>query len=227
MFTNVAESIVHSGAEINQDPFYRPSPRLLPQPATHDPTVDNDRPDDRPGGNNVNCHSANANNVDEHVVSIEAINYMQFMNVTGVFGLRLTPNLFPSFSAGLGCDGVAASACGEAELDTEYKGANSLTPASGRKGGVGGAIFIQFLDNTTRAIVEDGVELYSGTQSGLNIKAEEAIMNFAFSQAGASSGKVAVGGTFSYFAAGQRDAGPHRGRARRSRAGGSTSTPAA
>ena len=189
VFTNVAESIVHSGAKINQDPFYRPDPRFYLVPG--DPGYDPDYAPDAGGahGNDNVTHSANANNVDEHVVSIEATNYMQFMNVTGVFGFKLTPSLELSSPLGNGVD----------DVDTEYKGANSLTPTSGGKGGVGGAIFLQFLDNKTHAIIEQGVELYSGRQSGLNMKAEEAIMGFAFSQAGASSGKIAVGGTFAYF----------------------------
>jgi len=91
-FTNVAESIVHAGAMINQDPFYRPI-RLLPPGGR--PGL---RPGLRPGSHGRPrkrhiTHSANANNVDEHVVSIEATNYMQFMNVTGVFGFHLrAPN---------------------------------------------------------------------------------------------------------------------------------------
>ncbi len=36
-FNNVAESIVHSGAQINQDPFYRPSDDYYTNP-DHDPT---------------------------------------------------------------------------------------------------------------------------------------------------------------------------------------------
>ena len=91
VFTNVAESIVHSGALINQDPFYRPDPRFYLRPddlgydPVFDPTVDPDNYD--PAAINDNfTHSANSNNVDEHVVSIEATNYMQFMNATGVFG---------------------------------------------------------------------------------------------------------------------------------------------
>src|SRR5262249_24452379 len=77
-FNNSAEAIVHSGAQLNQDPFYRPSPDFYTNP-DHDPTVDND---------NI-LHSANANNVDEHVVSIEATNYMQVLNLTGVFGFSV------------------------------------------------------------------------------------------------------------------------------------------
>ncbi|HSB85819.1 MAG TPA: hypothetical protein VLD86_05890, partial [Ilumatobacteraceae bacterium] len=71
--------------------------------------------------------------------------------------------------------------------------------AQAEKGGVGGAIFLQFLNNTTHAIVESGVDLYSGGDSGLNVKAEEAILDLGFSQAGADSGKWAVAGTFSIF----------------------------
>jgi hypothetical protein len=112
------------------------------------------------------------------------------MNMTGVFGFRVLPTVEVSSPLGNGFD----------DFDREYKGRNSLTPTQGgRAGGVGGAFFIQVMTNTTRAIVEQGVELYSGTESGLNVKAEEAIMGFAFSQAGASSGKIAVGGTFAYF----------------------------
>ena len=113
---------------------------------------------------------------------------MQFMNVTGVFGFHSAEPR--AELADLRATASTTSTC---------RSTLSLTPTHGGKGGVGGAIFLQFLNNTTHAIVEPGVELYSGTQSGLNIKAEEAIMSFAFSQAGADAGKVAVGGTFSYF----------------------------
>src|SRR5829696_8828668 len=111
---------------------------------------------------------------------------MKFMNVTVVFGFHL-PSLELSSPFGNGYD----------DVDMSFDA--SLTPTHGGKGGVGGAIFVQILKNTTHAIIEPGVTLYSGQQSGLNIKAEEAVLNFAFSQAGANAGKVAVGGTFSYF----------------------------
>ncbi|MFN9446209.1 MAG: hypothetical protein ACK57Y_09265, partial [Pirellulaceae bacterium] len=181
---NVSESIVHTGAKINQDDFYRPDPRFYLQPGDpgydpdYDPAVDNDN----------ETHSRNANNVDEHVVSIEAINYIQLMTVTGVFNFKLpSAELSSPFSLfGNGIDDVEPSF----EL--------SATPNRGGKGGVGGALFLQFIDNKTHAIVEDGVKLYSGKQSGLNIKAEEAILSFSFGQAGASAGKFAVGGTISY-----------------------------
>ncbi|MFN5950806.1 MAG: hypothetical protein ACK43N_20110, partial [Pirellulaceae bacterium] len=126
---NVSESIVHTGAKINQDDFYRPDPRFYLQPGDpgydpdYDPAVDNDN----------ETHSRNANNVDEHVVSIEAINYIQLMTVTGVFNFKLPrAELSSPFSLfGNGIDDVEPSF----EL--------SATPNRGGKGGVGGALFLQ------------------------------------------------------------------------------------
>src|SRR5207244_9570722 len=133
-----------------QDPFYRPPQAFYDDPDTYDPA------------NNDNItHSSNANNVDEHVVSIEATNYMQFMNVTGTFSFHLPSlELSPTFPVN-GID----------DVDPSFE----LSPSGvkAKKGGVGGAIHLQFLNNTTHAIVEHGVDLYSGTHSGLNIKAEE------------------------------------------------------
>jgi hypothetical protein len=96
------------------------------------------------------------------VVSIEATNYMQFMNVTGVFGFHL-PSLELSSPLANGYD----------DVDMSFDA--SLTPTHGGKGGVGGAIFLQFLNNTTHAIVEPASALQRHAV-GLNIKAEEAIM---------------------------------------------------
>ena len=172
VFNNVAESIVHSDVKINQDPFYRP---LNEDPADNglEPGYDFEL---------NHGHSANANNVDEHVVSIEATNYMQFLDVTGVFDFKL-----PS----------ATVTPGSADYDSKLVDVN-VTGSSGKRGGVGGAIYVSVLDNTTHAIIEDGVSLYSGSRSGLNVKAEEAIFRFQFSQAGASAGKWSIAGTLAY-----------------------------
>ncbi|HND51825.1 MAG TPA: hypothetical protein PLV92_05495, partial [Pirellulaceae bacterium] len=175
-FDNTALSIVETGAQLNQDPFYHPDPRFYLEPG--DPGYD---PDYAPENDNDNVtHSNNANNVDEHVVSIEATNYMQFLNVTGVFGFSL-----PSLS--IEETGFVATEAFDASIG-----------AGGKKGGVGGAFFLEFIDNTTKAIVEPGVDLYSGKNSGVNIKAEEAIMGFGFTQGGADAGKFGIGGSFSY-----------------------------
>jgi hypothetical protein len=152
VFSNTAESKVETGVIINQDPFYRPDPRFYLQPGdagydpNYDPAVDND---------NI-THSRNANNVDEHVVSIEATNYMQFLNMTGVFGFDPKGKVKSKNSNGI--DGV------DIVFDPR------TTTANGGSGGVGGALIFQFLTNTTHAIVEPGVILYSGKNSGLNIK---------------------------------------------------------
>jgi hypothetical protein len=184
-FNNTAESLVHTGVLINQDDWYHPSDAYYTDP-NHDPTVDNDGVYDQ-SGNRHGTHSNNANNVDEHVVSIEATNYMQFLNMTGVFAFK-APGL-PSGDDLIDAEGFAA-------IKTEFKkNANRQQQA---KGGVGGAIFLEFLNNTTHAIVDPGVHLYSGRESGLNIKAEEAIMGFGLTQGGADARKWAVAGSFSF-----------------------------
>src|SRR5262249_35286520 len=68
MFDNVAESHIGTGAQINQDPYYRVESKDNPDPAQQ------------------NQHE---NNVDEQVVSVEATNYAQLLNVTGVFNFKL------------------------------------------------------------------------------------------------------------------------------------------
>ncbi len=117
---------------------------------------------------------------DQHTVSIEATNYLQMVNVTGIFQFSFLKgelgdieNLDPS----LMIDPVASS---------------------GSKGGVGGTIYLSFLDNTTYAIVEEGAAIFSGASGGFNMKAEEAIADFSLNQAGAQSGQYAFAGTFAY-----------------------------
>jgi hypothetical protein len=189
-YNNDAESIVQSGAQINQDPFYRPSPDYYT-----DPNYGNNLPS---GPDNV-THSDNINNLDQHVVSIEATNYMQLMNLTGVFGFT-SPEISLAIPSPAGIVDILNFANNIRNNNfsdiTEAFGPPSAG-AQAERGGVGGAVFLQFLNNTTHAIVEPNVHLYSGRQSGLNIKAEEAIADMAFSQAGADAGKLAAGGTFS------------------------------
>lgn len=182
VFTNDSQAIIRSGTQVNQDPFYRPDPRFYLKPG--DAGYDPDYAPDAEGihGNDNITHSANANNVDEHVVSVEATNWMQFLNLTGTFKFALP-------TAGIDPTGIVGV--------EPFK--KPTAGGTGGKGGVGGAIFLQFLDNTTHAIVEPRVALYSGKQSGLNIKAEEALMSFNFTQGGADAGKLAIGGSFSFF----------------------------
>ncbi len=119
---------------------------------------------------------------DQQVVSVEATNYMQFFNVTGTFEFKL-----PSASLD--------------PLDPEFDPGLSVSPvaSTGKKGGLGGAILVSLLDNTTTALVEEGAAIYSGSSGGFNMKAEEAIVYFSFSQAGAQSDTYAIGGTVAYF----------------------------
>ncbi len=151
-FDNVSQAIVHAGAQINQDGAWRD-----------------------------NLQNPHPNNDGQQVVSVEATNYMQMLNVTGVFDFKLPAGtldpLNPKFDKSLAVSPMASG---------------------GEKGGVGGAIFVSLLNNTTTALIEAGVAVFTGSSGGMNMKAEEAIMNFNFSQAGAAAGKYGVAGTVAY-----------------------------
>ena len=135
--TNVSEAVVKSGAKINQDANW------------HDKDTD-------PAGADVNDHPNQAQNradgnpgdgKGEQVVSIEATNYQQTINMTGNFKL---PDL--SFEI---VDNPALST--PTEKRYKAKKEYSLNPAGtgGSSGGAGGSIFITVQNNTTHAIVED------------------------------------------------------------------------
>ena len=120
------------------------------------------------------------NNTQQQVVSIEATSYLQFLNVTGTFDFSFLE-------------------AGDIEKCMLENNCNDLVSA-GLADGMGGAIFIALLDNTTNALVESTAKIYSGGSGGFNMKAEEAIMNFVLTQAGASaSGSIGIAGTVGYF----------------------------
>ena len=117
----------------------------------------------------------------EEVVSVEATTYMQTVDMTGIFGFNLPSATLDPFSPDY-----------DRDLSRQPVG------AAGKKGGFGGALFISVLNNTTHASIADGARIYSGSDGGFNMKAEEAIFSFAFNQAGGGGGKYGIGGTVSY-----------------------------
>jgi hypothetical protein len=160
VLTNVSEATVKSNAKINQDLDWRD--------ATKNPHTN-----DVPG-------SGAAGNEGEQVVSIEATNYQQFVDMVGIFSL---PDI---------------------DLDTKgakFKDRLSLNPVgtAGEKGGFGGAFYISVQNNTTHAIVQDGAKIYSGFDGGFNMKAEEALFHIDLVQSGASGGKFAIAGSIAYI----------------------------
>lgn len=155
-FTNTAESLVESGVRINQDTEWRDF-NLNPHKNNADPAEgENDR-------------TAN-----EQVVSIEASNYMELINMTGFFSLK------------------------KPDLKARNFNIFDLAASKSGKGGVGGALFVMLIDNTTHSTVQDGASIYSGSDGTFNMKADEALFNIDLGQAGASAGTVSVGGTVMY-----------------------------
>ena len=117
----------------------------------------------------------------EQVVSIEATNYQQFINMVGIFSL---PGHRPRREG------------------HEVQGPHLAEPGrhrAARKGGVGGPFYIFVQNNTTHAIVEDGAKIYSGSDGGFNMKAEEAIFHIDLVQSGATGGEFAIAGSVAYI----------------------------
>jgi hypothetical protein len=127
----------------------------------------------------INQDLAWRENSEDQSLSVEATNYMQMLNLTGVFKFDL---------GSLELDFLKGEA---SKPDVKLLGSDGKT-------GIGGAFFLMFLDNNTNAIVEDGVSIYSGAAGGFNMKAEEAIMNFNFTQAGSKAESYGIGGSFAY-----------------------------
>ena len=158
VLTNEADAIVESGAEINQDA------------AWHDNTQNP----------HANQAAQQADLLGEEVVTVMATNYMQTINMTGIFAL---PDLCIDSS-----DAKKLSLTLSPALGSDSEG----------RGGMGGAFYVTVQNNTTHAIVEDGAKIYSGGDGGFNLKAEEAIFEINLTQAGASAGKLAIGGSVAY-----------------------------
>ncbi|MCB1998993.1 MAG: LEPR-XLL domain-containing protein, partial [Rhodoferax sp.] len=152
---NVSQAIVEAGVRINQDLSW------------HEPGAANDH------GNQA-AHQGDGKG--EEVVSIEATNYAQLINMTGIFSLP-----------GLEIDPLA--------LAGEFKGPSAFGGQGGQKGGAGGAVFVSTRNNTTHAIIEDGAAVYSGADGGFNMKAEEAMLNVNLVQSGASGGDFVLAGS--------------------------------
>ena len=119
--TNVSQAIVQSGVRINQDPDWH-------RKAT------NDHP---------NQAENQADGKGEQVVSVEAVNYEQTINMTGIFALpdfELDPTDLNKTKKSL-------------SLPSFFGGQNDS------KGGMGGSVYVNVRDNTTHAIIEDDVRV--------------------------------------------------------------------
>ncbi|MCG8448768.1 MAG: hypothetical protein MI725_04190, partial [Pirellulales bacterium] len=114
-------------------------------------------------------------------VDISADTLMQTVHMTGIFALSLNEG---------GLEALVK------EQDP-FALANP-TGAEGGKGGVGGALFMMFGDNSTIAEVGSGTDIRTGASGIFDLTAEARFLNVTLAQSGASAGKFALGGTFSY-----------------------------
>lgn len=148
-------------------------------------TINNDALADVKSGALINQNVAwrglgnqNPNNTGGQTVTVEADNDLQMVNLTGVFDFDLAKAL----------------------VAPDPKVTDKSTEGSkNSRGGFGGVIFLMFLTNTTKAVVEPSVSIYAGPDGGFNIKAAEDLALINLSQSGAVAGQLAVAGTFSYL----------------------------
>ena len=118
------------------------------------------------------------NNTGEQTVAITAGVALQWINVTGVFDKGSFTSLLSDPDAG----NLEAAASANAT------------------GGVGGVLFLGFLTNTIKAVVEADAAIYSGPDGGFLLRATEATAMINLAQAGGESGgKLAIDATFQYL----------------------------
>ncbi|MGD8843793.1 MAG: hypothetical protein PVJ83_10000, partial [Gammaproteobacteria bacterium] len=133
-------------------------------------------------GPDQNPYPGDTGVVGQEVVQVSAGNSMQAINMTGIFSLP-SLNLDPTD-------------------DTKFKDRLTKPSAyggSGDTGGAGGAFFIDIETNTTHAIVEDGARINSGADGGFKLSAYQTKFAIDLTQAGASGGKLAIGGSVAYL----------------------------
>ena len=139
----------------------------------------------------------------EQVVSIEATNYQQTINMTGIFSL-------PELSLDIVDNDPSDAKANKRRSRYKLKKELSIDPfnTEGGKAGAGGSVFVNVLNNTTRAIVEGEAangeplarptSIYSGGDGGFNMKAEEALFNIHLAQSFGKGGRFGVAGGIIY-----------------------------
>ncbi|HPM80080.1 MAG TPA: hypothetical protein PLF81_05245, partial [Candidatus Anammoximicrobium sp.] len=130
------------------------------------------------GGAQLNQNVQNAN----QKVTVEATTGMELVNVTGIMHLKLNgAGLFKAYK--------------DFDPPTVFNFAGNFFSFFGNKSstlGVGGSLMVQSMDNTTKALIEDGAAVYSGANGGLEVSSSQDIYSFEFAQSGGESGSIGV-----------------------------------
>ncbi|WP_299459494.1 lectin-like protein [uncultured Gimesia sp.] len=116
-------------------------------------------------------------------VTLSADTTQQFVTLAGIMHLRVNFKELGRFKA-------------------EPKDGNNAISFFGNKSGsfgFGGSTMLQFLDNTTAAVVEEGVSIHTDTSgSGLTVEANETVHSTQIAQSGSDSDKGAVAASAVY-----------------------------
>ena len=119
-------------------------------------------------------------------VALSADTTQQFVTLAGIMHLRVN----------------AKTLVGLRKKPNETTSQNNAISFFGNKSGsfgFGGSTMLQFLDNTTAAVVEEGVAIHTDTSgSGLTVKATETVHSTQIAQSGSDSDKGAVAASAVY-----------------------------
>jgi len=132
-------------------------------------------------GAQLNQHVQN----DEQKVAVEAATNMELINVTGIMYLFLNERGFRDAFT----DKDATSSFDRVGNFFSFFGNKSSTF------GMGGSAMAQVMDNTTTALIEGGVAVYSGRNGGLDVTASQDIYSLEFAQSGGDSGSIGISGS--------------------------------
>ncbi len=153
-FTDTANSLIETGALINQDEAWRTYAS-------------------NPHENNLDPEEVDDPTADEQVVSVEASNYMELINMAGYFAL-------------------------ECRTEGVLQPHRYAAASKGGKGGVGGALFVMLIDNTTHSTVEDGAADLQRHGRHLQHEGRRGDLQHRSWPVGRDAGTVSVGGTVMY-----------------------------
>jgi len=119
---------------------------------------------------------------DEQKVSVAATTGMELVSVTGIMHLKLNE------------DGLR-KAFTDKDSTSSFARAGNFFSFFGNKSstfGMGGSAMIQFMDNTTTALIEGGAAVYSGDNGGLEVSSSQDIYSLEFAQSGGDSGSIGI-----------------------------------
>jgi autotransporter-associated beta strand protein len=132
------------------------------------------------GGAKLNQNTTAQN--DEQKVNVQAATGMELVNVTGIMYLFMNES------------GLRDAYRDRDSTSIFTRGGNFFSFFGNKSStfGMGGSAVIQFMNNTTTALIDDGAAVYSGVNGGLEVSSSQDIYSLEFAQSGGDSGSIGI-----------------------------------